>query len=73
MGGRVGYTEGTLATLNHGSFTQRAYGERHAGLEAFDFDPESDIAVDEQGCWRWNSDRPELHEYVRGYFDRRDD
>ncbi len=73
VGGRVGYAEGAVSTLPHGSFTQRAYGERHAGLAAFGFDPESDIAVDEQGCWRWSSDRPELHEYVRGYFTRRDD
>lgn len=73
VGGRVGYAEGAVSTLAHGSFAQRVYGGRHAGLQAVGFDPESDIAVDEQGCWRWNSDRPELHEYVRAYFAHRAD
>ncbi len=73
VGGRVGFAEGCVSTLAHGTFIGRAYGERHAGLEAFAFDPEVDIAIDEQGCWRWNSDRPALHDYVRGYFNRRDD
>jgi hypothetical protein len=71
--GRVGYVDGGVSTLAHGSFGGRAYGDRHAGLEPFGFDPTVDIALDEQGCWRWNSDRPALHEYVRQYFERRGD
>ncbi len=73
VGGRVGFAEGCVSTLAHGTFNGRAYGARHAGLEAFAFDPAVDLAIDEQGCWRWNSDRPALHDYVKGYFDRRDD
>lgn len=71
--GRVGYVEGGISPLGHGSFSARRYGGRHAGLAPFDFDPFVDIAVDEQGCWRWNSDRPALHDYVRTYFERRED
>jgi hypothetical protein len=71
VGGHVGFAEGCVSTLDHGTFAGRAYAQRHAGLEAFAFDPAVDLAIDEQGCWRWNSDRPALHDYVKGYFDRR--
>jgi hypothetical protein len=37
-------------------------------MKAYDFDPAADIAVDSSGCWRWNSDKPAMHEFVRGYF-----
>ena len=71
VGGRVGFTEGCVSTLAHGTFAGRSYAQRHAGLEPLAFDPAVDVAIDDQGCWRWNSDRPALHDYVRGYFDRR--
>lgn len=63
-----GYVDGNLFHLWHGKSGDRSYGERHAGLSAFEFDPSVDIAVDENGALRWNSDKPALHEYVRAYF-----
>lgn len=73
VGGQVGHVDGAVISSGHGSLQGRAYGERHAGLARFGFDPAVDIALDGQGCWRWNSPRPELHEYVRGYFRQRGD
>ena len=69
--GNLGVVEGTLLHLWHGDLVDRGYDVRYQGLKAYDFDPFSDVAVDENGCWRWNSDKPELHEYVRQYFARR--
>ena len=66
--GELGAVEGTLLHLWHGDLVDRAYDVRYQRLKAYDFDPFSDIAVDARGGWRWNSDKPELHEYVRRYF-----
>ena len=66
--GKVGTLESTLFHLWHGTRENRKYGERHQGIKRFDFDPTQDIAVDENGCWRWSSDKPDLHQYVKDYF-----
>jgi hypothetical protein len=71
--GRVGAIPGRLFHLWHGDLGDRRYHERHQDLAAFDFDPFTDIALDENGCWRWNSDKSELHAYVRRYFASRNE
>lgn len=68
IGGRVGSIEGRIYHLWHGDLRARRYGARHAPLRRFDFDPSADIAVDDAGCWRWSSAKPDLHDYVRRYF-----
>jgi hypothetical protein len=68
VAGSVSYVEGTLRHLWHGAEPQRRYGDRHERLAPFAFDPFTDIAVAENGAWRWNSDKPALHAYVRDYF-----
>ena len=70
----VAFVEGNLLHLWHGTPQDRRYRNRNEGLEPFQFDPYSDIAVDDTGAWRWNSDKPAMHDYVRGYFmSRRED
>ena len=69
--GRVGHIEGRLLHLWHGDLQDRAYGERGRLLQAFDFDPFLDIAIDDNGCWRWSSDKRAFHESVRRYFELR--
>jgi hypothetical protein len=59
---------GNLRHLWHGAPQDRRYRNRIERLEPFDFDPFTDIALDDQRVWRWSSDKPEMHEYVRGYF-----
>lgn len=71
VGGHVGWLSGPLFHLWHGELAQRRYRERHQDMAEFDFDPASDIAISEEGCWRWNSNKPELHSYLEGYFRQR--
>jgi hypothetical protein len=61
--------DGEIRHLWHGELADRRAGERHAGLAAHAFDPRADIvgsAAD--GAWRWASNKPALHSYVRQYF-----
>lgn len=68
IGGRVGYVEGSVVHLWHGSMTARRYNQRHVDFARFDFDPRADIRIDAGGCWRWNSDKPAMHAFVTDYF-----
>jgi hypothetical protein len=69
--GRVGSIQGRLFHLWHGEIKDRQYEERHRGLE--NFDPFTDISLDNNGCWRWSSDKTELHALVRHYFNGRNE
>jgi hypothetical protein len=69
--GRVGYVEGSVCHLWHGTIQSRGYRSRFEGLAPFGFDPYTDIALDARGCWRWSSPKPALHEYVRRYLEVR--
>ena len=71
--GRVGSIEGRTFHLWHGELRNRRYRERHDGLRRYGFDPFVDIALEGSGCRRWNTDKPDLHAYVRDYFGRRDE
>jgi hypothetical protein len=74
VGNAVGWMNGDIYHLWHGEMRNRNYHERMKILERFEFDSTEDIAVAENGCWRWNTDKPRLHEYVRSYFaSRRED
>lgn len=66
--GRIGCLEGAVYHLWHGDLEDRRYTVRHTELLSHDFDPSRDIALDEAGCWRWNSDKPDLHAHVREFF-----
>jgi hypothetical protein len=69
--GDLGFCPGTIFHLWHGDLKDRNHRERHVRLAEFDFDPFSDIAIDNGGPWRWNSDKPQMHRLVRDYFDWR--
>jgi hypothetical protein len=71
--GRIGCLPGAVLNLPHGARAARNYRGRHAGLGRLAFDPARDITRDAGGCWRWNTDRPELHAYVRDYLCNRGD
>jgi hypothetical protein len=66
--GRIGMVPGDIFNLWHGELLDRRYMPRHEILVSHDFDPDRDIAVDEHGSLRWNSDKPALHATVRDYF-----
>jgi hypothetical protein len=69
--GEMTYLEGEIFHLWHGSTDNRQSRTRHEGLQRFEFDPFTDVAIGAEGSWRWNSDKPEMHDYVRGYFSSR--
>jgi hypothetical protein len=70
----VGFVEGSLVHLWHGSMEHRRHEDRKRGLARFRFDPFEDIAMGDNGAWRWNSCKSEMHDYVRAYFpSRRED
>ena len=74
IGGRIGVVNGGLAHLWHGSLANRQYMDRHRQFRQFDFNPGEDLVLDEGGCWRWNSNKPAMHQFVRNYFaSRRED
>ncbi len=68
-GGRLHWTPGRVLHLHHPATSGRTgYLDRQSILQAHDFDPIRDIALDDNGCWRWDSDKPELHRQVRETF-----
>lgn len=71
VGGNIGLVPGDIYHLWHGSVRDRGYRRRHIGLMPFQFDPYLDIALDKDSCWRWNSKKRAMHDYVRRYFESR--
>jgi len=67
----VYYTPGRLFHLWHGSKENRLYDQRLDILKNCDFDPSTDMVLEENGCWAWATNRPELHEWARTYFHSR--
>jgi len=66
--GRVSFVDQTIYHLWHGDLENRGLRSRQAILRDYEFDPAADIAVADNGAWRWNSCKPEFHERVRTYF-----
>jgi hypothetical protein len=69
--GRIGYVPGTILHLWHGDLLNRRYVLRNEELAAFHFDPERDLRVGPNGCWEWNSVKPDLHRWALEYFGKR--
>ncbi|MBT8398023.1 MAG: hypothetical protein KJN92_13705, partial [Gemmatimonadetes bacterium] len=69
--GRVGYIPGRVFHLWHGDLLDRQYASRLKILNDHSFDPFSDISLDPQGIWRWDSHKPQLHREIRAYFESR--
>ncbi|MBC8065865.1 MAG: hypothetical protein H7Y17_13615 [Chlorobia bacterium] len=64
----VGVLDCEIDHLWHGTLENRKGKLRHIELSHIGFDPYVDVTLDENGVWRWASDRPELHGHVRNYF-----
>jgi len=64
----VGVANFDLYHLWHGRLIDRGYPQRHHPMRQFDFDPDVDVEVDASSLWKWKSDKPELHKFVREYF-----
>jgi hypothetical protein len=71
---QVGFLDAEIYHLWHGDTRLRTTRMRHEGLQRFQFDPLTDLTLDENGSWRWNSEKHKMHEYIRDYFaSRRED
>jgi hypothetical protein len=69
--GRIGYIHGSIFHLWHGDLHNRRSLQQLHLFAQFDFDPYTDIVVDQNGCWRWNSDKTGMHAFVKHYFESR--
>lgn len=69
--GQVGHVDGAVYHLWHGSPADRRYSERHEEFAAFGFDPHADVSIGASGAWRWSSQKPDMHAYLRDYFHAR--
>ena len=64
---KTDYIPVDLYHLWHGSLKNRRYMDRHDIVLAYDYDPENDVRL-ENDVYEWNSDKPEMHEGIKGYF-----
>ena len=69
----VGYINVQLFHLWHGTRENRRVDERFEILKDANFDPTLDIAMGDQGCWVWNSNKPDLHARINAYFRSRNE
>ena len=69
--GNIDHVEGTVSHLWHGDDGDRQYKTRGWELADLSFDPGADLRLADSGCWEWNSDKPELHQWAIDYFDLR--
>jgi hypothetical protein len=73
IGGATGFVDGNLFHLWHGTMPDRRLRERYEEFKRFQFDPFEDIVLDQNGYWRWNSEKPEMHAYMKNYFAARNE
>ncbi len=73
VSGETTFLPAEIFHLWHGDYPLRNVRTRFEGLQRFKFDPAVDIAIGDNGAWRWSSDKPDMHAYVRDYFASRKD
>jgi hypothetical protein len=71
VGGRVGYTPGTLLHLWHGDIENRRYVDRNRELAELNFDPTTDLEIHPSGVWTWRRGRADLQRWAEAYFRHR--
>jgi hypothetical protein len=70
--GQWGYIPGQIAHLWHGDLSRRKHRRRYREFAQHQFDPTTDIVVDARGAWRFGSDKPAMHQYLREYISSRE-
>jgi hypothetical protein len=70
----VGYVDGVIVDLLHGSNKNRKYQQRRKITKIYQYDPIKDTKLDHNGILSWNCDKEELKKAVQQYFfDRKED
>jgi hypothetical protein len=68
---RIGHIDGTIYHLWHGSPTAKQYTSRQRLLKNYDFNPKTDIHLDNNGLMAWTGNKPDLEKAVKEYFKNR--
>jgi predicted O-methyltransferase YrrM len=66
--GSVYYTPGLIFHLWHAHYKNKRFHHRLKVLEKYDFNPQIDIKIRENGCWQWATEKDGLHKEIRNYF-----
>lgn len=69
--GRFGYLEGEVYHYWHGDIARRRYSSRYLDFDRFDFAPDADLEISDQGVWRWTGRNPSIETLVAEYFEHR--
>jgi len=62
------YVDGILTHLWHGELDKREYAIREEIGRKYNFDPSTDLKLNEGGCFEWASDKKEMHKSLQEYF-----
>ncbi len=71
--GNVGFVNTTLFHLWHGDIKNRKYYERQKDFSFFNFNPYTDIVINNNGSWSWSTNNKKLISYVGDYFSIRNE
>jgi len=69
--GSADFISGDLAHLYHGARHNRQYWLRNRLLASNDYDPSADILINKDGIWEWDTNKINMCNAVRRYFDDR--
>ncbi|MFZ4632487.1 MAG: alginate lyase family protein [Patescibacteria group bacterium] len=65
------YVPGIIVHLYHGKKEKRLLFKRHELMHEYNFDPNLDLKLNEDECFEWASDKKDLHDFVKLYFNKR--
>lgn len=68
---RLGVVPGQVISLWHGPESARDYYGAVCSIRDSGFDPLNDLCLNNDGCWEWSSDKPDLHRWAYEYFFKR--
>jgi hypothetical protein len=68
VAGRIGWIDGRVLNMWHGTMQNRQYESRHVDLKRHEFVPDLDIQLEESGCWIWKSVKPDMQKLLKDYF-----
>lgn len=67
------FVSGNAYHLYHGTNLKRNYNHRMEYLTENNYNPETDVKLDINNLWAWNTDKPNLHQKLYDYFFERDE
>lgn len=68
---RIGYVPGSIRHLWHGERANRKYVQRNRELVELGFDPERDLVLEANGCWKWSVTGQRIRPWMVRYFNER--